>query len=38
MVYKTSEKDLKVRITKKDSVTGEDTKYYENSYMWNDQF
>lgn len=38
MAYRPSETTMKVRITKKDQETGKDKRFYENSYMWNDQF
>jgi hypothetical protein len=33
-----SENTVKVRITKPHPETGETLKYYENSYLWNEQF
>lgn len=38
MAYRPSEDTMKIRITRKDEETGEDKKFYENSYLWNDQF
>lgn len=38
MAYKPSETDMKIIITKTDAETGQQRKFYENTYFWNDQF